>query len=225
MPYANLIEMSLENLNYYEVLDVPSTANQDEIYQAYKDAQLTFSLSNTELYKVFTQSEAQAWLGLIEEAYSIIGSPNSRRAYDRELAPPTGLAQSLPSFELDNHNEEAKRTPEAEQEATPLPDGFAETKISRYPLSKKMEDLISHQEVFDGLFLKKIREYKNIDLTDFSKHTCIAIRHLYAIENNNYSVLPAAVFVRGYIIQYCRVLELKEEQVVPSFMNLFSNER
>ena len=53
-----------------------------------------------------------------------------------------------------------------------------------------------------------MRKYKKVKLEDFSQQTCISIRYLYAIENNNYNALPAAVFVRGYIHQYCKTLNL-----------------
>jgi curved DNA-binding protein CbpA len=202
--------MSLESLDYYAVLEIAPSASQDDIFKAYKQAQATYSLENSEIYKIFSYSEAVAWNELIEEAYSVIGSPNARRVYDTEKQRILLNKFHHPS------------TPEIIE--TPLPAGHHKTPISQYEVSKTMEELIEKQDVFDGLFLKKIREYKNIELPDFSNHTCIAIRHLYAIENNNFSVLPAAVFVRGYIIQYCRVLGLDETKVVSSFMALFNND-
>ena len=203
--------MGPETLDYYQILEVTPQADQEEIYSAYQKAQATYSLSNPEIFKIFSQEEAVAWMDLIEEAYSVIGSPNSRRIYDRDHL------SALPSMELSD-TEATIEEPDEPQE------GFARTKVSEYRIQETMENAIEKQEVFDGLFLKKIREYKNIDLTDFSKHTCIAIRHLYAIENNNFSVLPAAVFVRGYIIQYCRILSLDEKKVVSSFMSLLNND-
>ncbi len=211
--------MSLDTVDYYAVLDVAPEATQDVIYSAYKKAQETYSLKNPEIYKIFSPQEATDWIELVEEAFTIIGSPNSRREYDLEKR---GIVQpALPSMEL---QEEEKANSETTVSPQPLAEGFAKTKISQYQISTTMEDLIKKQEVFDGLFLKKIREYKKIDLKDFSQVTCIAIRHLYAIENNNFSVLPAAVFVRGYIIQYCRILGLDEEKVAPSFMSLLKND-
>lgn len=210
--------MSSETLNYYEVLEVSPDASQELIYESYKSAQKTFSLQNTEIFQVFSKNEAKEWLDLIEEAYSVIGSPNTRRVYDQELK--GVLSSRLPSFELSSEIE--KRPDQKLQER---PEGHGATHISTYPINEGMEKLIANQDVCDGLFLKKVREYKGIELTDFSNATCIAIRHLYAIENNNFSVLPAAVFVRGYVIQYCRVLDLDEERVVPSFMTLLRNGR
>ena len=205
--------MGPETLDYYKILEVSPEADQEQIYFAYQRAQTTYSLSNPDIFKVFSQDEALAWLDLIEEAYAIIGSPNSRRVYDQEQRDTT----DTPSLQLDT-----EATPSAQE--TNLPEGHGTTRVSQYLISPVMEANIEKQEVFDGLFLKKIREYKNIALTDFSKITCIAIRHLYAIENNNFSVLPAPVFVRGYIIQYCRILDLDEKKVVSSFMSLLKND-
>lgn len=211
--------MSTEPLNYYEILDVPQTADQHRIFEAYKEAQKTFSLQNTQLFNVFSQQEAQDWLDLIEEAYRVIGSPNARREYDMELQ--DKINPSLPGMEMTSSKED--KTIENPVREEPLPEGFARTKLSQFEVKRNMEELIASQDLFDGLFLKKVREYKNIGLNQFSQATCIAIRHLYAIENNNFSVLPAAVFVRGYIIQYCRILDLDETKVVPSFMSILKN--
>lgn len=211
--------MAIESTDYYAVLEVTPGATQESIYSAYQNAQATYSLKNPEILKIFSQDEALAWIELIEEAYAVIGSPNSRRQYDLESQ---GTFQTaLPSFDLSNKTDHI-RTPAIEEQE--LPAGFAKTKISQYQVVAAMEEAIAKQELFDGLFLKKVREYKNVDLKEFSKITCIAIRHLYAIENNNFSVLPAGVFVRGYIIQYCRHLDLDEKLVAPSFMALFAND-
>ncbi|MCJ8275939.1 MAG: helix-turn-helix domain-containing protein [Bdellovibrionales bacterium] len=202
--------------NYYEVLDVPNTAPQSQIYDAYLKAKETYSLSNPKIFDVFNAEEANAWLQIIEEAYSIVGHPNTRRIYDQELN------VTIPNVTID-----APAQGQVSDALTQdnIPEGHGQTPISVYPLDQSMEDLIEKQDIYDGLFLKKIRNYKKIDLQSFSQKTCIAIRHLYAIENNNFSVLPAAVFVRGYIIQYCRLLDLPEKQVVTSFMSLLSNEQ
>jgi curved DNA-binding protein CbpA len=214
--------MGLERIDYYAILEVARNATQSDIYSAYQKAHQTFSLKNPDLYKVFSPEEAHAWLELVEEAYSVIGSPNSRRQYDIEYE---GLFQAnLPKASFTDESSEADKLKLKKPEKESLPEGYAETKISQYPISPRMEEAIKNQDVFDGLFLKKIREYKKIELADFSEITCIAIRHLYAIENNNFSVLPAPVFVRGYIIQYCRILSLDESTVVPSFMSFLKND-
>lgn len=188
--------------NYYEILEVQPRASEADIQEAYEKAKRTYSLKNDNIYNVFSEQEASAWLQLIEEAYSVIGHPKNRELYNQELH--LGLQSS---------------------ETLNVPEGYGETPLSIYPVDPQMEEVISSQDLFDGLFLKKIRLYKQVDLNEFSRKTCIAVRHLYSIENNNFSVLPAPVFVRGYIIQYCRVLGLDEKVVVSSFMSLLNNEK
>ena len=198
--------------NYYEVLDVPANAPQTDIYEAYLKAKDTYSMANPKIFSVFSADEASAWLQIIEEAFSIVGHPNTRRIYDQELSINDSQKPTPSINDLVNEISEPE-----------LPEGHARTKASVYPIDQSMEELIKKQDIFDGLFLKKVRNYKRIDLQTFSKLTCIALRHLYAIENNNFSVLPAPVFVRGYIIQYCRLLNLPEKKVTSSFMSLLSN--
>ena len=206
--------MGLEKLNYYQILEVPPEASQEDIYSAYQKAQRTYSLSNPDLFQIFSQQEAKAWLELIDEAYSVIGSPNSRRVYDMEFR------ATLPHHDF---IETSPPPPTPETREKPLPPGYSRTPMGEYGVSEAFEKIIQKQDVFDGPFLKKVREYKNIDLMAFSQFTCIIPRYLNAIENNNFSALPAAVFVRGYIIQYCDILGLKQEKVLPSFMTLLKN--
>ncbi len=199
--------------NYYEILDVSPRASQDMVYQAYKKARKTFALSNPGLLNIFTKMEARQWLGTIEEAHSVIGHPNSRRVYDMKL-------DSL--FSNDSKNLKFVDKNFSETKLKPAK-GIGYTRVSRYKINEDMEKIISVQDHFDGSFLRKVREYKNIELTDLSEVTYITITYLQAIENHDYLSLPAPVFVRGYIVQYCHILGLDESKVVPSYMSLLKN--
>lgn len=68
--------------NYYEVLEVPTTATPDEIYQGYQKAKNTYSGESLALYSLFTEEECAEQLDMIEEAYSILSIPDKRRQYD-----------------------------------------------------------------------------------------------------------------------------------------------
>lgn len=208
--------MVRESYNYYQVLDVPPEANQQHIHQAYHEAKRTYSPNNPDIFHYFKPEEIRDWVDLIEEAYAVIGHPNTRRDYDRELS----FSHKPP-----NNPQDTPQIPTTPTHQAPLPEGYKSTPVSTYKVDKKMEEMIAHHEPVDGLFLKKVRIYKNIELTEFSRVTCIAVRHLYAIENNNFSVLPAPVFVRGYIIQYCRILDLEQNRVLPKFMSLLCNDQ
>lgn len=228
-------------INYYEILDVSPKASAAEIYQAYLRMKKAYSLRNPELFRSFSLDEIQQLLLYIEEAYATIGNSQSRQLYDsRFFTLPS--AQDLPAEELDaNFAEEIESIPAlpvvavsapvpstTQQTPVPLsalPQGYASTSTTIYEVDPTFEALVEGQQFFDGIFLSKVRKYKKVKLEDFSQQTCISIRYLYAIENNNYNALPAPVFVRGYIHQYCKTLNLDAEKVIPSFMKLYANGR
>lgn len=72
----------VEVTNYYEVLEVPETAQTHEIHKAYTRAKATYSSENPALYSMFSPEEARELLRLIEEAYSVLGNPSLRKSYD-----------------------------------------------------------------------------------------------------------------------------------------------
>ena len=84
-----------------------------------------------------------------------------------------------------------------------------------------MEEEIKAQKIFDGTFLQKVRLYKNVDLDQLSKISRVGRNYLMAVESNDFHSLPAPVFVRGFVSQLARHLNLNEKLVVESFMKLY----
>jgi curved DNA-binding protein CbpA len=207
--------------NYYEILEVSPQASEHDIHQAYLNVKKAYSLRNPDIFKSFSFDELQQLLIVIEEAYATIGNKDTREIYDAKFftANP-GLKTQLGSVQF-VEDEAAEKT----ENSGTLPEGYAKTTLSIYEIDESFEALIHSQEFYDGIFLGKIRKYKRVKLEDFSQHTCISIKYLYAIEDNNYNALPAAVFTRGYINQYCKLLDLPAEKVISSFMKLYTNGR
>lgn len=211
--------------NYYEILEVDPKASGQEIYQAYARIKKTYSLRNPDIFKSFTFDELQELLVVVEEAFATVGNKDTRDIYDQQFA------KVYPEFQLEKLDFVSDEKKEI-QEATPadvpsdlIPAGFGKTSLSTYKVDDTLESMIAHQEFFDGAFLGKIRRYKNVNIEDLSKTTCISMKYLNALEDNNYNALPAAVFTRGYVNQYCKILNLNADRVIPSFMKLFNNER
>lgn len=76
-------EMSSSDLkNYYEVLEIPTTARTEEIYQSYLRAKLAYSSDSLALYSLISVDECKNVLELVEEAYSILSDPMKRKRYD-----------------------------------------------------------------------------------------------------------------------------------------------
>ena len=83
--------------------------------------------------------------------------------------------------------------------------------------------LISKKEIddtqeFTGDFLRKIREYKNLDLDRLSDMTKVSRTYLQGIELEDFGKLPAPVYVRGFVFQVAKSLKLKPEIVANSYL-------
>jgi hypothetical protein len=69
-----------------------------------------------------------------------------------------------------------------------------------------------------GNYLKRAREEKKIPLPQVSRDTKINERYLIAIENDEFTVLPAPTYTRGFIKIYAEYLGLAAQPLVDQFM-------
>lgn len=197
--------------NYYDILELSPQCNQNEVTDAYQRAKATYSSNNPALYTIFTDSEAREYLGLVEEAYSVLGNRTLRSLYDEKMA--TGPKDNV------------QVTYETLVEQSRVAKNLMLVKSPRFKLSyepdEAFEKEISAQTRWDGEFLKKVREYKKVSIETMSEVTKITAFYINALEATEIKNLPATVFVRGYIIQVCRVLQLNEKTVADSYMKIF----
>jgi cytoskeletal protein RodZ len=87
-----------------------------------------------------------------------------------------------------------------------------------YVLNAALEKEIEDSNEFTGEFLRKIREYKSVDLERLSDMTKVSRLYLQGIESEDYDKLPAPVYVRGFVFQYAKCLKLKPEVVANSYV-------
>jgi curved DNA-binding protein CbpA len=218
-----------EKKNYYDMLEVPTNATPKEIENAYVRARNAYSSDSVALYSLMTKDECSAILGQIEEAYSVIGFPEKRREYDRLR----GFNNS--SFAQIHQAEGAARNTAPHQQAENKPlqyedfgSNLIEAKVSKITAQKKfgleyeeneeMNRAIADCTDFNGAFLRKIREYKNVSIERMAEMTRISKTHITALENQDIPKLPADVYVRGYVYQYAKVLKLNPENVAASYL-------
>ncbi|MEK7356617.1 MAG: helix-turn-helix domain-containing protein, partial [Bdellovibrionota bacterium] len=232
--------------NYYELLEVPTDAHSSEIHKAYQRAKQTYSQDNPALYSMFSPEEARELLRLIDEAFQTLNNPSTRKAYDDSLKgigspPPAPRAQTAPA-QPQSHSSYGQTTvsapvsqahshspPPTGNEAYTIrqphggprnttPPGTGRTQHSNYKIDDGFEVEITNAVDFDGGFLQRVRVYKNISLEKMSESTRISKTYLTAVENNDFKSLPAAVFVRGFVVQLARQLGLDEKKVAESYM-------
>lgn len=87
--------------------------------------------------------------------------------------------------------------------------------------SKALADLekeIAEQTEWSGAFIRHIREARGVSIEEVTQATKITKAYILAIEEENYSKLPAAVFIRGFVSQLARLLKLPHQDVSASYM-------
>jgi flagellar biosynthesis protein FlhG len=85
-------------------------------------------------------------------------------------------------------------------------------------LSRELKDEIDRETQWSGFFLKKIREARGVSLEEMSQLTKISRTYLQCIEIEDAQRLPAQVFLRGFLTQYCKTLKLPVDQVLPIYL-------
>ena len=194
--------------NYYEILGVQPFDPPDKIQMAYLDAKKAYSPSNSTVGTIFSKKEIQQLFTLIEEAYATLSDQTKRVNYDLQLK-----------------KEETSDRPPISIQRFPntIPKGFGRTKFGVYEILPAIEKEIEKGPIFDGHFIRKVRLYKNIDLRQMSQATRISRMYLFSIESNDFEFLPAAIFVKGFIIQIAKVLNLDHEKVADGYMKHFKD--
>ena len=175
---------------------------------------------------MFTPEEAQELMALIEEAYRTLSHQARRREYDMKIGLAGGAGTSKsegeskpqPSPRNDPWVGPVKVTTKPKGE---VPQGSARTKFSVYKIDEDFEKEIAALEECTGAHLRKIRDYKGVSLDQLSEDIRVTKSTLAALEADDLETLPVAVFTRGFVVQYARVLGLNENKIANSYMNYF----
>ncbi len=69
-----------------------------------------------------------------------------------------------------------------------------------------------------GTLLRVVRERLGLSLQDVADHTRISVRYLEALEDEVVESLPSATFVRGYVREVARMLQLDADAVASGYM-------
>jgi len=71
-----------------------------------------------------------------------------------------------------------------------------------------------------GQYLRSAREAMGIDLRDAAQQTRISVNFLSALEEEDFSKLPGEIFVKGFLKNYGRFLQLDENEVMKRYSEL-----
>lgn len=201
----------LSELTHYEILEVDSEAEREEIERAYHIARAAYADDSVGLYSIYDDDETEAIRERVEAAWRVLSSEEARREYDAGLA--RAQPRPEPPLELDLQLEPEK--------APPLRDPVHEG-----PTLEEFADLEAEEEgEYDGARLRRSRLRRGMDVEQVATITKVNPTYLRCIEEEAFDQLPAAVYVRGFVSAYARTVGLDPAEVAPSYMARFLEAR
>jgi flagellar biosynthesis protein FlhG len=222
-PTAHSVRTPAE-LTHYEVLEIDPAASDEEIRRAYRRVREVYGQDSMVVVGLYTRDRLGALHLRFDEAYETLMDAERRRAYDLNLFP-DGLPQRKRpaasgdrSGPLDVSEVQASAAPVAAASPAPAPPAAP-------PAPLPPEPPITPETEFTGSLLRQIREARGIDLLTIAAKTKIHIGHLRAIEDERFQTMPALVYVRGFLVEYAKLLKLDVARVLATFLARFKAAR
>jgi curved DNA-binding protein CbpA len=239
--------------NYYELLELATTASAGEIHSAYKRAMELHDPASAAMYALADPAQIEDLHNLLLRARDTLIDRSLRADYDRSLglpeadSAPKQLAMdeilwassapppSPPPIELRGPSNGEPGAPEpysapalvspetVEPEGTPL-NGEPSPQVPVAPVPVRARPKeVPQNAEFNGELLRQIRETQGLSLVQVSERTRISVRHLENVEADRYDALPATVYLRGMVMNLARELKLDPIRVARSYLALVAS--
>jgi curved DNA-binding protein CbpA len=199
----------LSEQDHYEILEIRSDANEDEIERAYRMSMVTYADDSLAGYSVFSDVDSEALRERVEGAYQVLSNRELRREYDTGL----GVAPSSEMPEVLQAVEEVE-IPESFSAVERIPQPIAETEES---------DEVTGD--FDGPRLRRFRMRSGLEIEDIAGVTKISPSYLRFIEEERFADLPHRVYVNGFVSAYATCVGLDPRHVSASYMDRYDEDR
>ncbi len=236
--------------NYYELLDIGLTADEDEIRRAYQNAKQLYSKDSLAAYGLYSAAELELISTRVEEAFRILLTPEKRKEYNETMLSGPEKKSGGVSFKLqaigrenENSNESIIDRPRSQREEQPPPedfesfdaeeiDEFEEDGAPEAAIINTLSEAAHHAAPelpagleISGEQLQGMREQLGISLDEIAEETKISKGNLRYIENEDWTKLPAPVYIRGFLTAYAKALKIDPKRVVSDMMKRYETYR
>jgi hypothetical protein len=223
----------IEDLNYYELLEISPKATSQEIHKAYERIRRVYEPNSIALYSLFSPEETAIITQRIEEAYRTLVYDDNRKRYDamlrgQEELPDLPPLPSEPEYKP-RYAEPANQTRNVQPNLTlPLENryiGTPELPFQPAPPQKNVREPVSpvSQLVaeFSGPTIKMLREQHGLTFRDIADVTKISTRYLECIENETFDKLPARAYIRGFLMLYAKAIGCEPERMAGDYLKRY----
>jgi flagellar biosynthesis protein FlhG len=179
-------------VNHYELFEIDPSASEEEVRRAYRRLKEIYAVDSPAVYGAYTLKELDDLMRSLESAYGVLLDAEKRKAYDAELG---------------SNGEAAPR---------PVP-AFAVETPEEPPPEAPPEEPIGPETVYTGQVLRKVRESRGLSLDAIATKSKIKASYLRYLEEESWDLLPASVYVRGFLSNYARELKVDPKRVVETY--------
>jgi flagellar biosynthesis protein FlhG len=187
--------LNLGTPSLYDVLSVSRAATDEDIRRAFKKQREIYGPGGLATSSLLTETQLKAELARVDEAHDTLLDPVRRRAHDLSMFPDAA--------------------DEPKPSVRPARPALAAEQLM---LQAELAREIGPDTEFTGALMRKVRESQGIDLAEIAGHTKISRVHLAAIEEEDFTSLPATVYVRGFVTELAKFLRLDAAQVMRSYL-------
>jgi flagellar biosynthesis protein FlhG len=181
--------------SYYQLLEIEPTASDEDIRRAHRRVRHLYGRESVVGAGLWTRDGIDALQRRFDEAYATLMEPARRKQYDSELFPDGIPATTRPWS--------GRRAP-VETLTPPRP-----------------SPAIAPDADLRGSVMREVREALGIELREISERTKIGTAYLGAIEEEEFERLPAPVYVRGFLVEYAKMLGLDVGRVLETYFTRF----
>ncbi|MGB0680795.1 MAG: helix-turn-helix domain-containing protein, partial [Polyangiales bacterium] len=173
--------------SHHALLGLERGATEEEIRRAYKRAKEIYDPGSLVCYGLFDAAGFAQVQARLQEAFDVLIDPARRRPYELSVFP-------APPSEA----EVSPRQPAVELPHLPPP-------------------VITPETEFTGALLKAVRQSQGVPLKHISQRTKVGLHVLQAIEEDDFTALPAPVYVKGFVSEFAKCLALDADHVSTTY--------
>jgi flagellar biosynthesis protein FlhG len=200
-----------EEQTHYEVLETEPGVSDEEVRRAYRTLKEIYSSTSPVVAGLYDDTELAALHARANAAHDTLFAPERRRLYDLAL-PEADLARAVRAAAQAGR----RGTVGGNGGSSSSGDGSASSRPELR--NESPEPIIEIGDEVTGPVLRKIRESRGLDLAEISQRTKISERHLRSIEEERFADMPAAVYVRGFVTEYARMLRIDHSRVAELYL-------
>ena len=210
----------IEELDYYELLNIKPNASREDIETAYLYGIASFHPDSIASYGLISDGEKKIALTRLEEAYKTLSNAEKRRKYDLKLHDMKDQYQEKAYFRKTTSRleiEDGEKIKKSFKEK--LKKRFASSRKNKNPEAEELKRIQEAKESFQnnhvfysGEYLKKVREARGLSLEEIAYKSKLNVSLLKALEEENYDVLPKGVYTPHLIKLYAQHLGLNPRE-------------